>query len=64
MLLHDLTILTSTFEAGTGWAIRPEGACRGETCIPLRGRPADTVDVEAVSQSREDWLEQWRSTME
>lgn len=53
MLLHDLTLPTSDFEAGTGWSIRPEGACRGETCIPLRGDPSgatgDSVDVRSIA---------------
>ena len=23
------------FAAGTGWEIKPEGACKGEVCVPL-----------------------------
>jgi hypothetical protein len=34
-----LTITAAEFEAGTGWQLRPEGACLGDTCVPLPGVP-------------------------
>jgi hypothetical protein len=52
MLLHELEVEPAAFEAGTGWAIKPEGACKAEQCVPL---PADTrtergtLDVPAVA---------------
>ncbi len=49
MLLHDLTITRRDFEKGTGWALKPEGACCGDVCIPLRDSVGDTVDVAAVA---------------
>ncbi len=49
MLLDDLTIPTGDFEAGTGWALKPEGACRGDVCIPLREPVGDSVDVTSVA---------------
>lgn len=35
----SLEVETQAFEAASGWHIRPEGACRGDVCVPL---PDDT----------------------
>jgi len=35
MLLDSLTVDTTTFHQETGWDIKPEGACKGEVCVPL-----------------------------
>ena len=35
MILETLDIPSETFSAGTGWEIKPEGACKGEICVPL-----------------------------
>lgn len=37
MILERLDIDVPTFEAATGWAIKPEGACKGDVCVPLQG---------------------------
>jgi len=38
------------FERGTGWALKPQGACLGEVCVPLPDETdPDTVDVAAVA---------------
>jgi hypothetical protein len=37
MILDTLDIDVSAFERGTGWAIKPQGACKGEICVPLHG---------------------------
>jgi hypothetical protein len=37
VILDRLDIDADSFAAGTGWVIKPEGACLGEICVPLRG---------------------------
>ena len=33
------------FEAATGWAIKPEGACKGDVCVPLGRGPFDLEET-------------------
>ena len=35
MILERLDVDVATFETATGWAIKPEGACKGDVCVPL-----------------------------
>jgi hypothetical protein len=35
MILDRLDVDPTAFEARTGWAIKPEGACKGDVCVPL-----------------------------
>jgi Endonuclease/Exonuclease/phosphatase family len=52
MILTELAVDPAAFEAGTGWAIKPEGACKGEVCVPLppAARTADgRVDVRVIA---------------
>lgn len=49
MILDDLQVPVDQFERGTGWKLKPEGACRGEICVPLPGLVSDVVDVEGVA---------------
>jgi hypothetical protein len=38
VILEQLDVTEGDFAAGTGWAVKPQGACRGDVCVPL---PAD-----------------------
>jgi AhpC/TSA family len=41
MILESLQVDPAAFRARTGWEIKPEGACKGETCVPL---PSDATN--------------------
>jgi hypothetical protein len=52
MLLERLTVPLAEFESASGWSLKPQGACRGDVCVPL---PVDAVqdgqvDVPAVAE--------------
>ena len=50
MILKSLSVPVGESEKGTGWAIKPEGACLGEICVPLSDAVTDgNVDVEIVA---------------
>ena len=49
MILDSLDIDRDAFEAGTGWTLKPEGACQGDVCIPLSKPAGDPVDVRQVA---------------
>jgi hypothetical protein len=35
MITDQLQVPATRFEEQTGWAIKPEGACKGDICVPL-----------------------------
>lgn len=35
MLTRTIDITAADFFAGTGWDIKPQGACKAEVCVPL-----------------------------
>jgi len=52
VILTELEIDPAAFEARTGWAIMPEGACKAEHCVPLppdARTPDGKVAIETVA---------------
>lgn len=35
MITDTLDLTPDQFATGTGWAIKPEGACKADVCVPL-----------------------------
>jgi hypothetical protein len=44
VILEQLDIDPQRFESETGWAIKTEGACKGDVCVPLANRN-DVADI-------------------
>jgi len=49
MLWHAPTISKQDFEQHTGWQFKPEGACKGDVCIPMTKAPGDTLDLTSLA---------------
>ncbi len=41
MLLERLDLSPTEFQEISGWEIKPEGACKGDSCVPLPDGPFD-----------------------
>jgi hypothetical protein len=53
VILDRLDVSTPDFERATGWAVKPEGACRDSVCVPLpaAARLDDArIDVRLVAE--------------
>ena len=51
MIIHAERISREAFAAGTGWEIKPEGACKGDVCIPLDMDVGESIDVAAIADA-------------
>src|SRR5256885_17053660 len=51
MIVDSLVVHPEVFEKRTGWSIKPQGACKGELCVPLSGvlRSDGMLDLEPVA---------------
>jgi hypothetical protein len=52
MLLTSNTVTGAEFAHRTGWQLKPEGACKGDVCIPLpEALQGDSLDVAALAEA-------------
>jgi hypothetical protein len=51
MILDSPLVDPAAFERETGWAIKPEGACKDDRCVPLpaEARVGSRLDVRALA---------------
>jgi hypothetical protein len=47
VIVDRLDVGAEEFEQATGWEIKPEGACKGEVCVPL---PEGGFDLPSVAE--------------
>ncbi len=52
MIVTEELVDRELFESATGWAMKREGACRGELCVPMPDGAVDRakVDITIVAQ--------------
>ncbi len=51
MILNDRRFDPDRFEAETGWTLKPEGACKGDLCIPIADEVRERNDVVAIAEA-------------
>jgi hypothetical protein len=50
MILTEPRVARDEFTLRTGWDFKPEGACRGDLCVPLPDGDGDLLDATVLSE--------------
>ncbi|MDP9356268.1 MAG: hypothetical protein M3R02_13485 [Chloroflexota bacterium] len=49
MILETLEIDSAALERRTGWQIKPQGACKGDRCVPLPTTGTKRIDARQLA---------------
>ncbi len=50
MILETLDINPAELEWRTGWQIKPQGACKGDRCVPLPAMGTERIDARQLAE--------------
>jgi hypothetical protein len=51
VIIERLELDPTEFSTATGWDLKPEGACKGDRCVPIpRDAPDGLVDVRVLAE--------------
>ncbi len=50
VILETLDIDPAALEQRTGWQITPQGACKGNQCVPLTTMGTDRIDARSLAE--------------
>jgi hypothetical protein len=50
MILNRLEITAEELERRSGWKLEPEGACKGDRCVPITTNADGVLDARVISE--------------
>jgi hypothetical protein len=50
VILETLRVEKRQFEERTGWSLKPEGACKGNVCVPMPEVAGELLDVRDMAE--------------
>ncbi|MEX2555917.1 MAG: ResA-like WAxxUGC motif-containing protein, partial [Actinomycetota bacterium] len=50
MILESLDVDVAELERRTGWALKPQGACKAELCVPMPPHEGGTIGANILSE--------------
>ena len=50
MILEQPEVSPDELEQRTGWQLRPEGACKGDRCVPLPSSATGPIDARILAE--------------